>query len=385
MLSSTQPPTALPAPPPTGEAAPLRSVHTSSFPALLQELGLSVMVTTYQAGKLVVLRADGDVLNTHFRGFSVPMGLALQGGRLAIGTSLEIWEFHDLPAVAAKLEPAGKHDACFLPRLAHTTGDIAIHEMAWVGDELVFVNTKFSCLCLRDPLHSFRPIWRPKFVTAYTPDDRCHLNGLGLKDGRIQCVTALGGTDAPAGWRENKRDGGVLIDVGANEVIASGLSMPHSPRWHGGQLWLLESGTGSIGIVDPASGRYEAVAQLPGFTRGFDVFGPYAFIGLSQVRESAVFSGIPLVERIEKRSCGVWVLDLRSGQTLAWVEFEDALQEIFAVQVLPGQRFPDVINGDRQRIATSYLLPDEALDDVPADLRTVMPRAQTVRAANGAA
>jgi uncharacterized protein (TIGR03032 family) len=372
MLSSTQPPTAPPAPPPNGETAPLRSLHTSSFPALLQELGLSVLVTTYQAGKLVVLRADGGVLNTHFRGFSVPMGLAVQGGRLAIGTSLEIWEFHDLPAVAAKLEPAAKHDACFLPRLSHTTGDIAIHEMAWVGDELVFVNTKFSCLCVRDPRHSFRPLWRPKFVTAYTPDDRCHLNGLGLKDGRVQFVTALGRTDTPAGWRQNKRDGGLLIDVGANEVIATGLSMPHSPRWYDGRLWLLESGTGSVGLVDPASGRYEAVAQLPGFPRGFDVFGPFAFIGLSQVRESAVFSGIPLVERVEKRSCGVWVLDLRSGQTVAWVEFEDALQEIFAVQVLPGKRFPDVINSDRACIANSYLLPEEALEDVPAELRTVI-------------
>jgi uncharacterized protein (TIGR03032 family) len=364
--------------PSVNDAAPLRSMHTTNFPGLLQELGLSVLVSTYQAGKLVVLRADGGVLNTHFRDFSRPMGLAVQGGRLAIGTSLEIWEFHDLPAVAPRLEPVGKHDACFLPRLAHTTGDVAIHEMAWVADELVFVNTRFSCLCVRDPLHSFRPIWRPKFVTAYTPDDRCHLNGLGLKDGRIQCVTALGRTDAPGGWRQNKRDGGLLIDVAANEVIAAGLAMPHSPRWVDGRLWLLESGTGSIGLVDPASGRYEPVARLPGFTRGFDVFGPYAFIGLSQVRESAVFSGIPLVERNERRSCGVWALDLRSGQTVAWVEFEDAMQEIFAVQVLPGKRFPDVINDDRRRIAGSYLVPDEALADVPAALRTVTPRGQRV-------
>jgi uncharacterized protein (TIGR03032 family) len=377
MEPSTQPPTA--AASSNGSAAPLRSVHTANFPALLHELGLSVLVSTYQAGKLVVLRADGDVLNTHFRGFHVPMGLAVQGGRLAIGTSLEIWEFHDLPAVAARLEPTGKHDACFLPRLSHTTGGIAIHEMAWVGDELVFVNTKFSCLCVRDPLHSFRPVWRPKFVTAYAPEDRCHLNGLGLKEGRVQCVTALGRTDTEGGWRQNKRDGGLLIDVAANEVIAEGLSMPHSPRWYDGRLWLLESGTGSVGIVDPATGRYEPVALLPGFPRGFDVFGRYAFIGLSQVRESAVFSGIPLVERVEKRSCGVWVLDLCTGATVAWVEFEDALQEIFAVQVLPGKRFPDVINDDWARIGNSYLVPDEVLPDVPAPLRIVMPREQLVQ------
>ncbi len=356
-------------PPAEPALPPLRSLHTQNFPALLREMGVSVLVTTYQAGKLVILRDDGDVLNTHFSGFSRPMGLAVQGGRMAIGTSLEIWEYHDLPAVAAKLEPIGKHDACFLPRLSHTTGDIAIHEMAWVGQELVFINTKFSCLCVRDNVHSFRPIWRPKFISAFTPDDRCHLNGLALKDGRINCVTALGQADTPGGWRANKRNGGLLIDVANNEIIATGLSMPHSPRWHEGRLWLLESGTGSIGIVDPASGHYEPVAQLPGFTRGFDIVGPYAFIGLSQVRETAVFSDFPLLERLEKRSCGVWVVDLRSGALVAWVEFEDALQEIFAVQVLAAKRFPDVINDDRQRIANSYLLPDEALDDVPAELR----------------
>ena len=156
---------------------------------------------------------------------------------------------------------------------------------------------------------------------------------------------------------------------GMTEMFATGLQMGESPRWHDGRLWLLESGKGSVGIVDPASGRYEAVAELPGFTRGFDIVGRYAFIGLSQVRESAVFSGIPLVERVKKRSCGVWVLDLERGATVAWVEFEDALQEIFAVQALPGKRFPDVINDDRARIGSSYVLPDDALDEVPTELR----------------
>ena len=303
-----------------------------------------------------MLRADRGVLNTHFRAFSVPMGLAIEGGRMAIGTALEIWEYHDLPAVADKLEPAGKHDACFLPRLSHTTGNINIHEINWVGEELVFVNTRFSCLCVRDPLYSFRPIWRPQFITALAPEDRCHLNGLGLKDGLVKTVTALGQTDTRSGWRPYRRDGGLLIDVPTGEIIATGLSMPHSPRWHEGRLWLLESGAGSVGIVDPATGRYETIAQLPGFTRGFDFVGPYAFIGLSQVRESAIFSGIPLIDRVKKRSSGIWVLDLRSGQTVAWVEFEEALQEVFSVQVLPGKRFPDVINDDPALIANAFVL-----------------------------
>jgi len=191
-----------------------------------------------------------------------------------------------------------------------------------------------------------------------------------LKDGRVQFATALGRTDTAGGWRANKRDGGVLIDVSTNEIVAAELSMPHSPRWHADRLWLLESGTGSVGTVDQTSGRYEPIADLPGFTRGFDVYGPYAFIGLSQVRESAVFSGIPLVERLNKRVCGVWVIDLRNGQTVAWIEFQDAVQEIFAVQLLPGKQFPDVINDDRKRIGNSYVLPDEALDEVPREMQT---------------
>ena len=369
--------------PPTNDAPPLRSVHTSNFSAILQELGVSVLVTTYQAGKLVMLRPDGDRLNTHFRGFSKPMGLAVDGDRLAIGTSVEIWEYHNAPAVAKMLEPAGTHDACFLPRSSVCTGDIQIHEMAWAtarsGEsgiktqqepELWFVNTRFSCLCTRSNIHSFAPRWKPSFISALAPEDRCHLNGLCVVEGRPAFVTALGTTDTPGGWRSNKKSGGVLMEVSSGEVIASGLSMPHSPRWYDGRLWVLESGSGGFGWIDPATGKYEAVTELPGFTRGLDFCGPLAFIGLSQVRESAVFSGIAIAERpLAERCCGVWVVNIQTGKTIAHVKFEDALQEIFAVQVLPGVRHPDVINDQPRLIADSFVVPDNALDLVPAPLR----------------
>jgi uncharacterized protein (TIGR03032 family) len=353
---------------------PLRSVHTSNFSAILQELGVSVLVTTYQAGKLVMLRPDGERLNTHFRGFSKPMGLAVDGDRLAIGTSVEIWEYHNAPAVARCLEPAGRHDACFLPRSSVCTGDVQIHEMAWArsrGDdpELWFVNTRFSCLCTRSPIHSFVPRWRPPFISALAPEDRCHLNGLCLAEGRPAFVTALGTTDTPGGWRANKKGGGVLMEVATGEVITRGLSMPHSPRWYDGRLWVLESGSGGFGYVDPATGKYEELAVLPGFTRGLDFCGPLAFIGLSQVRESAVFSGIAIAERpLAERCCGVWVVNIHTGQTIAFVKFEDAVQEIFAVQVLPGVRHPDVINDQPRLIADAFVVPDEALDLVPGPL-----------------
>jgi uncharacterized protein (TIGR03032 family) len=350
---------------------PLRSVHSASFPALLEELGISVLVTTYQAGKLVMLRPDGEVLNTHFCGFKKPMGLARAGDRLAIGEAQAIREYHNVPSFAGRLEPRGRHDACFLPRLAHCTGNIQIHEMAWgAGDELWFVNTRFSCLCTLDRIHNFVPRWRPPFVTELAPEDRCHLNGLCLVEGRPSFVTALGEFDAPSGWREAKKDGGVLIEVETGRILLRGLSMPHSPRWHNGRLWVLESGTGALGFLDPWTRQYRRVADLPGFTRGLDFVGDLAFVGLSQVRESATFSGIPIADRpLEERRCGVWVVNITTGATVAFVQFDDAVQEIFAVQALAGVRFPDLLDDSNPLLGDSFVLPTESLDCVPTPFR----------------
>lgn len=368
-----------------GGPEPLRSVHTSNLPEILDHFGISVMVTTYQAGRLVMLRSQAGVLNTHFRSFDKPMGLAVANNRLAVGAATSIWEFHNLPAVCQKLDApkegddpattdlAAKHDACFLPRTTHWTGDIQIHEMSWVGHgneaELWFVNTRFSCLCRRSNIYCFEPVWRPSFITSYVPGDCCHLNGLGLRDGRPRYVTALGETNEPGGWRENKKDGGLLIDIESGEIMNRGLSMPHSPRWYNNRLWLLQSGTGSFGYVDAQSGKYESIASLPGFTRGLTFVGPLAFIGLSQVRESAVFGGVPIAERaLEERTCGVWVINIETGETVGFVKFEDAVQEIFAVEIVPA-RYPELVNEDRDLLAGSFELPDDALSDVPPELR----------------
>ena len=348
------------------------SSHTSNFPELLLRLGISLVVSTYQAGKLIFVRAQGDELNTHFRQFFSPMGVAYQPdtGRLAIGAKHEVWEFRNQPDVAPKLEPIGECDAAFMPRLTHHSGDIRIHEIAWIDRELWAVNTRFSCLCTFDADHSFVPRWRPPFVSALAPEDRCHLNGLCVVADRVKYVTCLGATDTAGGWRANKRDGGLLLDVESGEPLVRGLSMPHSPRVYAGKLWLLESGHGTLSVADLETGKTEIVAKMPGFTRGIDFHGNLAFIGLSQVRESAVFSGIPLVEELSEseRTCGVWVVDIRNGRTVAFLRFEGIVQEIFAVTVLPGIVFPDLINEPGETLDSSFVLPDEALREVPPAL-----------------
>lgn len=349
---------------PVGAEEAFRSVYSSGVPRLLERLGSSLLVSTYQSGRLIVLRADGDSLNTHFRAFPSPMGIAVGPHALALGTQRHVWEYRNQVEAGRKLKPPGKHDACFLPRHSYVTGDIRVHELAYADDGLWIVNTRFSCLASLDGEHSFVPRWRPSFVSALAPEDRCHLNGLAVVDGRARYVTALGATDTPQGWREGKASGGVLIDLPSGEMVARGLSMPHSPRWHAGRLWVLESGKGEIGSVDLATGRVETLAQLPGFTRGLAFAGPYAFVGLSQVRESNIFGGIPLTERVKEKLCGVWIVDLRSGEILGFVRFEGLVQEIFDVQLLPGLRYPEIAEPDSDLVAGAFALPREALAEM---------------------
>lgn len=343
---------------------PLRSVHTSNLPEILAQLRISLLVSTYQAGKVILVRNDEGVINTHFRTFSKPMGIAVSQTRLAIGCSKSIWFSRNIPAVAAKLEPPGKYDACYLPQRLHVTGDVDIHEMAWDASGLVWlVNTRFSCLCTLDDAHSFVPRWRPPFVTALAPEDRCHLNGLAMVGGQPRYVTALGMTDEAGGWRTNKARGGMLMDIASDEVLLSGLSMPHSPRQYAGRLWFLESGEGSLSWADPQTRTFQILARLPGFTRGLDFAGSLAFIGLSKVRGSALFSGIPLSERLDDRVCGVWVVNIQTGRTVAFLRFEENVQEIFAVQVLHEMTFPEMLAWEDERVSHSYVVPDEALSE----------------------
>jgi uncharacterized protein (TIGR03032 family) len=339
--------------------------QTDSFVPLLHQLGDSLLVSTYQANKLLAVRANGPGLSTLVRTFDKPMGLAVDARRLTIGTRNQIWFLRNAPDIAPRIEPAGLHDACFVPRSSHVTGDIGVHEIASSGDELWMVSTRFSCLCTLSPDYSFVPRWQPPFITALAAEDRCHLNGLAMaadEQGKSvpRYVTALGTTDVRDGWRADKPHGGCIIDIPSGEFITRGLSMPHSPRWHDGKLWVLESGTGGVVLVDRATGRRETIAQLPGFTRGLALAGPYAFVGLSKIRKTSAMDGVPIAERRDELKCGIAVLDLRSGQTIAFLEFQTAVEEIFDVQLLPSLRFPEVIGFQQETLNHTFIVPREA-------------------------
>jgi uncharacterized protein (TIGR03032 family) len=318
----------------------IRYEYSRDFGSVLQQSGVSLLVSTYQADKLVVLGTNDQGPTISLHNFEQPMGIAVHPDRIAIGTRFQVCLLDNTPELTAQLDPKEQYDSCYLAMRSHFTNDISIHEMAWCGEELWFVNTRFSCLASLEPEYSFVPRWKPPFITELVAEDSCHLNGFCVENGQPRYVTMHAETELSGGWRETKATGGSLVDVGTGNAILGGLAMPHSPRLHADRLWLLESGKGLLLHVDRDTGVSQQVTQQPGFTRGLAFSGKYAFIGLSRIRETAVFGEVPISEHPDELKCAVVAVDLETGQRVAYFEFLSGVEEIFDVQVVETSRNP---------------------------------------------
>lgn len=332
----------------TAQKAPAFEISTSrQFTAWLAEVGASLAFTTYQAGKLFFIgqKPDGKMW-VHERTFERCMGLAASDNGLLLASLWQLWRFENTLGPGQKTGDGS--DRLFVPQVSWITGDLDIHDVAFDADgRPIFVNTLFSCLSTVSETASFVPLWKPKFVTKLAAEDRCHMNGLAMKDGKPAFVTAVGPTDVADAWRDHRSGGGVVIDVASDEIVATGLSMPHSPRLHDGRLWLLNSGAGQFGYIDQASGRFEEVTFLPGYGRGLTFLGKYAVIGLSKSRQNRTFSGLPLdgalAEKKADPRCGLFVVDLTTGDIVHWLRIEGMVEELYDVAILPKVRMPAAI------------------------------------------
>jgi uncharacterized protein (TIGR03032 family) len=321
-------------------AEPRLEIHTSrQFSSWLAEQRLGLAFTTYQAGKLFLLGLQPDGrLSVFERTFNRCMGLWTDGQTMWLSTLFQIWRLENYL-------PAGQdhqgYDRLFVPQAAHTTGDIDVHDVAVDGDgRLIFVNTLFGCLATLAERHSFRPLWQPPWQSRLAAEDRCHLNGLALEGGQPRYVAAVSRSDVTDGWRDHRRDGGVVVDVTDNRIVVEGLSMPHSPRVYRDQLWVLNSGTGFFGRVDQDRGTFEPITFCPGYLRGLSFAGDFAVVGLSLPRHERTFTGLALDEELGKRQaqprCGLQVIDLRSGDVVHWLSIEGVVHELYEVAMLPG-------------------------------------------------
>ena len=323
---------------------------------------VSFLVSTYKTNMLLAITSKEGELDTTAYPLPRPMGLASHQKQLAVGTKSAIIQYTNQQAVLAKFPESG--DALFLKRSIHYTGDMNIHDMGYASEggkrgELWFVNTRFSCLGTLDSAYSFVPRWQPKWITTLDGGDRCHLNGLAMVDGKPKYVTSFSETDTELGWKEGPLDQGVLVDIETNEVIASGLSRPHSPKYHQGFVYLLESGTGKLLKIDPASKNVTTVCQLTGFVRGLSLFGNYAVAGMSQFRETNS-SKLEVTDKTQLKSAVIAVVDITDGAIAATVKFEDKIKELYDILVLEGIEHPLFREHDA-KTDSAFVVPDDLL------------------------
>lgn len=391
--------------------------YSSNLPALLKHLNISLAFTSYQAGRLMFVRSDGQQLDVNYKSFPRPMGLTVTQNSLTVGIFTQVLKFQredgllsqikqplqpieqdiTAPRIKAKAAEAQSEtqaeavtdrsppeltpeqqaqlkrqqeyeqqlmapvdertDACFITRSAHYTGMINIHDIDWGTEGLWAVNSSFSCLCTLSPDASFVPRWKPHFISELAPEDRCHLNGMTLKDGKPAYVTTFSTFNEPGMWRKGNKFDGTLMDVESNEILLRGLAMPHSPRYYRDKVYYCNSGEGQLCRFDPATGQSEVLAEVPGFTRGMDFYGSLLFVGLSKVRQSDVTSPAPLATRHEETFSGIWVFNLDTLQTVATLKFTGNVDQIYDVAVLPGCSFPELIEPSHPRMRNHFCFP----------------------------
>jgi len=409
--------------------------YTENLPALFKKLNISLAFTSYQAGRLMLIRGDGESLDVNFKSFPRPMGLTATEKGITLGIFTQIVNFQREDGLLAELkkplqsieddvtapriipkEVAGddKHegeeegqrepgdsdeqggqevddlqltpeqqekleaqqkemreyqeklnaavddrvDACFITRSAHYSGMINIHDIDWGDEGLWAVNSSFSCLCTIEPDFSFVPRWKPHFISELVPEDRCHLNGMTLRDGKPAYVTTFSKNNGKGMWRKGEEHDGTLMDVESNTILVDGLAMPHSPRWYNERVYFCNSGHGLLCSYDPVTKNTEVIAEVPGFTRGMDFYGPLAFVGLSKVRAADVTSPAPLAEKYDETFSGIWIFNLTDGSEVGSIRFTGNVDQIYDVAVIPDCSFPELIEPSHPRMRNHFCHPE---------------------------
>ncbi len=327
-----------PAPPQAPTAEPIGWSVRGDFAAILERLGLSLVLSTRPNHVIFLGSVEGSLTVTATL-MSQPLGLAAETGRIAVATLRSIVIFANAARLAEHYPgKRGYYDAFFIPRTIYFTGECQMHDMAFEGSAVIGANTNFSCICRVDGSFSFTPLWRPSFISQLRAEDRCHLNGFAAHGGELYYLTALAATDTEAGWRNAPHSAGILIDARRDVILRSDLCLPHSPRLINNELYVLSGGEGELLRVDRGTGDSTVMTRLPAFTHGLCDYGGVLFVGMSQDRTSRKQEPPPVAQRHESLMAGVAAIDERTGQILGVLEFVSGVTEVYDVQALPGIR-----------------------------------------------
>lgn len=331
------------------------SLFSNGFADWLIRRRIGLVASTYQNGQLLFIGATSDRhLVMSSAAFARPTGLAAFSQRIYVGCDTQIWRLENV--LDARELVNGVCDRLYIPRNMQMTGALDVHELAVEpSGRIIFANTKFSCVATVSATGAFKPIWKPRFISSITPEDRCHLNGLAMEEGKLRYVTACSTTDVVDGWRDRQKDGGVLIDIETHAFVAEELSMPHSPRVRGEFIYFLESGRGALVRLERSSGKKSDVAFFPGFARGLAITDSYAIVTVSLPRWSDSFRSLEVAEIMERRGVVPWrglqIVDLRNGDVVEWMRFDGGITELFDVAVVAGVRAPRGLSPDAPELA----------------------------------
>ncbi len=341
--------------------APFTSQFSPEVPEILYNLQCTIAISTYQAGKVVFLSAPKpDKLVQIARTFEGAMGVAVKDNKMAVACKSDLHILANTSSMAKTYPPKPNvYDALYMPRSTFYTGQLSLHDLNWTENHLISVNTLFSCLSKIDDNYSFTPVWKPKFISELAPEDRCHLNGMAMQGNDIKYVTALGETNSRGGWRENKLKGGIIIDVNSNEIILQNLAMPHSPRIYNNKLYALLSAAGELIKIDINKGTYETITKFDYFLRGMDKIGDYLFIGHSKLRHTtSAFKDLPIAKKSQK--AGVIIVHLPTGSIAGNIMYENSVDEIYDVKIIPNIIRPNIINPQHSSVNIAITSPKDS-------------------------
>ncbi len=341
------------------EENPLDVKYSKNIPSLIHELNCTISISTYHIGRLILLCApSGQKIVQVPTQFQKPMGVAIQGSKMAITTAKETIVLVNSPGHAHSYPPKpNRYDALYLPRSVYFSGKTDNHDLEFTKHGLMAVNTGFSCLSLIDNEYSFKPYWQPPFISDRMPEDRCHLNGMAVADEEPVYATALSQTDHKNGWRQSNINEGVLMHIPSSQILRDDLPIPHSPRIINGQLYFLLSAEGKVVRYNENTNTYTTIAELPGFVRGMDQHDDYLFVGLSKIRETSnMFSDLPIAK--QQLECGLAIIHIPTEEVVGELYYKNRVQELYDVKIIPNSLFPGLITPENEIHYSSIHTPD---------------------------
>ena len=355
---------------PQQATSPFSCSFSANVPELMSKLKCTLAITTYQAGKIVFLSPrDENNLVQLPRTFPKPMGIALDqnGDKMALACKDEVTVFKNSSALAYTYPAKPKvYDSLYMPRSKFYVGPVDIHDLMWGNDGLYAVNTLFSCIAKIGEDHSFTPYWQPPFISEIVPEDRCHLNGMAMLNGKPKFVTAFNQGNSERSWREVVTTDGILMDMDNNEILLSNLAMPHSPRIFNGDLYLLLSATGEFIKVELENKNYEVICNLNGFVRGMAYHKDFVFIAISKLREnSSTFAKLDIAGK--SKDAKIMIVHLPTKSVQGEITYHTSVDEIYDIQILPNKIRPNIMSTAKEDHKLGVVLPESTYWARPAE------------------